>query len=243
MGAADAPTAVTALDLSRTLETTARTAAVSVVQIFTTSYEPGSGAVARPADLVTMQRASGSSVIVDSEGYIVTNAHVVKGVSRLRVEVALLANGESILAVGSRVVSGEVVAIDEETDLAVIKIAVRNLPALEFGDSAALKPGQIVLALGSPLGLHNTVSMGVVSAVARQLEPESPMIFRLRPEATGAAVASAFRAEENGVVASGRDDHGHAGARHRGFAGARDDRAPPRREQLPDSSRRPRCPP
>jgi serine protease Do len=173
---AQAP-AATALDLSRSLETTARITARSVVQIFTTSFAPGSGPVARPADLVTTQRASGSGVIVDPDGYIVTNAHVVKGVSRLRVEVALPAGGDSILAVGTRIVGGQVVAIDQETDLAVIKIAERNLPALEFADSDSLKPGQIVLALGSPLGLHNTVSMGVISAIARQLEPESPMIY------------------------------------------------------------------
>ena len=172
-----AASAAPALDLSRLLEVTARSVAPAVVQIFTTSYEPGNGPVARPADLVTTQRASGSGVIVDPDGYIVTNAHVVKGASRLRVEVSLPASGDSILAVGSRLVGGQVVAIDEETDLAVIKIAERNLPALEFGDSDALKPGQIVLALGSPLGLHNTVSMGVISAIARQLEPESPMIY------------------------------------------------------------------
>ena len=189
---AQAPTstAATALDLSRSLETTAQSAAASVVQIFTTSYELGEGPVARPADLITTRRASGSGVIVDSEGYIVTNAHVVRGASRLRVEVSLPARGDSILAVGSRLVGGQIVGLDEETDIAVIKIAERNLPALEFGDSDALKPGQIVMALGSPLGLHNTVSMGVVSALARQLEPESPMIFvqsdvSIRPGSSG----------------------------------------------------------
>ena len=60
--------------------------------------------------------------------------------------------------------------------LAVIRIDERKLPALEFADSDTLKIGQVVLAFGSPLGLSNTVSMGVVSAVARQLTPESPMI-------------------------------------------------------------------
>jgi len=115
--------------------------------------------------------------LTDPDGFIVTNAHVVRGASRLRVEVSLPAGGDSILAVGTRIVGGEVVALDEETDLAVIKIGERNLPALEFGDSDALKPGQIVLAVGSPLGLNNTVSMGVVSAIARQLEPDSPMIY------------------------------------------------------------------
>ena len=85
--------------------------------------------------------------------------------------------GQSILATRSRTVSGRIVGIDLETDLAVIKVDERNLPALAFGDSDELKAGQVVLAVGSPLGLRNSVSLGVVSAVARQLEPESPMIY------------------------------------------------------------------
>jgi serine protease Do len=85
--------------------------------------------------------------------------------------------GEPTLASGSRNVSARVVGIDLETDLAVIKIDEDHLPAIEFADSDELKAGQIVLAFGNPLGLHNSVSMGVVSAVARQLEPDSPMIY------------------------------------------------------------------
>ena len=131
----------------------------------------------RTADLVTTQRASGSGVIVDPEGYIVTNAHVVRGAQRLRVEVPGPATGLSRLATHSRTMSGRIVGIDLETDLAVIKVEERNLPALAFGDSDELKTGQVVLAFGSPLGLSNSVSLGVVSAVARQLEPESPMIY------------------------------------------------------------------
>jgi serine protease Do len=69
------------------------------------------------------------------------------------------------------------VGVDEETDLAVLKIDVSNLRPLAFGDSDALKAGQVVLAFGSPMGLQNSVSLGIVSAVARQLEPESPMVY------------------------------------------------------------------
>jgi serine protease Do len=135
------------------------------------------GIVPNTADLVTTQRASGSGVIVDPEGFIVTNAHVVRGVQRVRVNIPIPAVGQSILAASSRIVTGELVGMDLETDLAVIKVDERNLPAVPFGDSEGLKAGQIVLALGSPLGLQNSVSLGVVSAVARQLEPESPMIY------------------------------------------------------------------
>jgi serine protease Do len=74
-------------------------------------------------------------------------------------------------------VGAQVVAVDRETDLAVLKVEARALPALPFGDSDSLRPGQIVLAFGSPLGLDSSVTMGVVSAVARQLTPEDPMIY------------------------------------------------------------------
>jgi serine protease Do len=164
-------------DLSTTLETTARQVEPTVVEIFTTSYAPGGGVVARSADLVTAQRASGSGVIVDSEGFIITNAHVVRGAQRLRVDLPVAATGRSVLAAPSRTVTARIVGIDLETDLAVIKVEARGLPALAFGDSDGLKAGQMVLAFGSPLGFHNSVSLGVVSATARQLEPESPMIY------------------------------------------------------------------
>ena len=171
------PAATTIAGLSHSLEATTRNASAAVVQIFATSYTPGQGLVPRGADLVTTKHAAGSGVIVDPGGYIVTNAHVVRGASRVRVDVPTASTGDSILARRSRTVNGQVVGIDQETDLAVIKIAERNLPALAFGDSDELKAGQLVLAMGSPLGLDNSVSLGVVSAVARQLEPESPMIY------------------------------------------------------------------
>ena len=76
-----------AADLSATVEATTRLANPAVVEIVTTAYRVGDGSVLRAADLVTRQRASGSGVIVDPDGYIVTNAHVVGGAHRLRVEV------------------------------------------------------------------------------------------------------------------------------------------------------------
>jgi len=166
-----------AMELSGSLEATTALVGPAVVEIFTTSYTPANGLVPRTTDLVTTERASGSGVIVDPEGYVVTNAHVVRGAQRLRVEIPAPIAGQSILARQSRTVSGQVVGIDVETDLAVVRIGERNLAALTFGDSDALKAGQVVLAFGSPLGLHNSVSLGVVSAVARQLEPDSPMIY------------------------------------------------------------------
>ena len=67
--------------------------------------------------------------------------------------------------------------LDRETDIAVLKVEERGLPALELGDSESLRQGQLVMAFGSPLGLENSASLGVVSAVARQLKPDDPMIY------------------------------------------------------------------
>jgi serine protease Do len=87
------------------------------------------------------------------------------------------AAGGSILKPRSRRLAARVVGLDRETDVAVLKIEQGGLSALEFGDSEALHQGQIVLAFGSPLGLENSASLGVVSAVARQLKSDDPMIY------------------------------------------------------------------
>lgn len=164
-------------DLSRSLQDLAEKVSPSVVQIFVTSAGlPEEGAAAAQP-----QRGSGSGVIVDADGYIVTNAHVVEHATRIEVELPFAATGgdrgRSILGRRGRTVGAQVVALDDETDLAVLKVDARALPVLPYGDSDALRSGQIVLAFGSPLGLASSVTMGVVSAVARQLEPEDPMIY------------------------------------------------------------------
>jgi serine protease Do len=90
----------------------------------------------------------------------------------------------------------QIVSIDTETDLAVLKVEGKDFPALPMGDSDMLRPGQLVMAFGSPLGLDASVSMGVVSAVARQLEPDNPMIYvqtdaPINPGSSGGALVDA----------------------------------------------------
>lgn len=152
-----------------------------MVQIFVTGYAPPDEEDRAATGDPVLERSTGSGVIVDGDGYIVTNAHVVENATRLEVELPLMATGgaegRSILKRRGRTVGAQVVAIDHETDIAVVKVEARALPALPFGDSDALRPGQLVLAFGSPLGLESSVTMGVVSAVARQLTPEDPMIY------------------------------------------------------------------
>ena len=164
-------------DLDGSIEALVRTVDPAVVQIFTSGLTPGQGVVTGQSDLVAPVRASGAGVIVDPTGFIVTNAHVVRAASRIRVEVRIAPQGQSLLARRTQVFGAQLVGLDDETDLAVLKIQTTGLPALTFADSDALKTGQVVLAFGSPMGLQNSVSLGIVSAVARQLEPESPMVY------------------------------------------------------------------
>ena len=174
------PTRAGALaEFSRSLQELSDRVSPSVVQIFVTAFVPPDDEDRSTPEPV-VERSSGSGVILDPDGYIVTNAHVVENARRLEVELPIQAQssrGGSILKRRGRMVGAQIVAIDHETDIAVLKVEASNLPALPFGDSEELRPGQIVLAFGSPLGLQISVTMGVVSAVARQLTPEDPMIY------------------------------------------------------------------
>jgi len=146
----------------------------SVVQVIASGYASAPGTLLSPA------RSWGSGVVVDPDGWIVTNAHVVAAARRVDVDLLRprpAGAAGSILPPVSRRLPARVVGADRETDIAVLHVEQADLPALELGDSDELRQGQIVLAFGSPLGLENSASFGVVSSVARQLEPEAPMIY------------------------------------------------------------------
>jgi len=100
--------------------------------------------------------ALGSGVILSGEGYILTNNHVVQGADEIKV-----------ILYDKREFKGKVVGIDPRTDLAVVKINAKDLPTVRIGDSRVLKAGDIVLAIGNPFGLNQTITMGIVSAVGR----------------------------------------------------------------------------
>src|SRR5713226_4922006 len=104
------------------------------------------------------QRAAslGSGVIVSSSGYVLTNHHVVEAADEIEVA---LADGKRLLA--------KVVGNDPETDLAVLRLDAENLPAIGFGSSEALRVGDVVLAIGNPFGVGQTVTSGIVSALGR----------------------------------------------------------------------------
>ena len=165
--------------LSGSFESLSEQVGPAVVQIFATGYNTTLGNT--ESTLLSREPSSGSGVILDPEGFILTNAHVVQGARRVQVLLARslrgTAGGTSLLKPRGRMVEAQIVGMDQETDLAVLRIPDRDLPFLELGDSDELKQGQLVLAFGSPFGLENSVTLGVVSSVARQFQPEDPVVY------------------------------------------------------------------
>ncbi len=105
-------------------------------------------------------RGSGSGVIISPDGYIITNNHVVRGADEI---VVSLADGRRFL--------GRIIGADEQSDLAVIKVNASGLPVAELGDSDKLRVGEWAIAVGNPLGLGSTVTVGVISALNRRRLP------------------------------------------------------------------------
>jgi serine protease Do len=118
----------------------------------------GNGRMMRVPQQPQIEHGVGSGVIISPDGYIVTNNHVVDGAMQMRVTMS-----------DRRVLTAKLVGVDKLTDLAVIKVAAHDLPSIAWGDSSKLKPGQTVLAFGSPFGyFQNSVTRGIVSAVNRE---------------------------------------------------------------------------
>jgi serine protease Do len=154
--------------------------APSVVQILVTSYGPLEQSPGRTAGLVGQQRAIGSGFVIDPDGYIVTNAHVVKGAQRIQVVLPPPDSDASLAtALSSKVniVPARIVGQTRELDLALLKVDGAKLPALPLAAYRNLRQGETVFAFGSPEGLRSTVTHGLVSAVARQIDPDSPLIY------------------------------------------------------------------
>lgn len=143
-------------DVSREISEVVREAAASVVTIFTrrVAYDE----FLRPVPVT----GAGSGFVVDSEGFAVNNFHVVSGAREV-----------DVLLPGGRTVKGVVVASDRRRDLALVKVLAGGLRPLRLGDSDRVQVGELVFAIGSPLGMPGpTVTMGIVSAVGRTIVGE-----------------------------------------------------------------------
>jgi serine protease Do len=112
------------------------------------------------------QHGTGSGFVISPDGYIITNAHVVQDADTVTVKL-----------VDRREYRAKVIGIDERTDIAVVKIDAHNLPVVKLGDSRKLKPGQWVVAIGSPFNFENSATAGIVSATARPLPSDNYVPF------------------------------------------------------------------
>ena len=169
--------------LNESVDALIRKVSPSVVQVLVTGYgkmeetERGNTGV-----VIGRQKAIGSGFVIDPDGYIITNAHVVSGAQVVQI---VLPSGNpdgslrSLLSSKTDILPARVVGVSREIDLALLKIdnLTAKLPALPVASYKNLRQGEVVLAFGSPEGLRNTVTLGVVSAVARQTDPDSPMVY------------------------------------------------------------------
>jgi serine protease Do len=168
----------TLAQFNEALETLAAKVSPAVVQILVTGYGPLHEESRAQTALIVRQHAVGSGVIVDPSGYIMTNAHVVEGAQRIRVALPLLTdNGRSVAAGKRHILEARLIGTHKDTDLALLKIDEKDLPTLVLLAQQRPRVGQLVFAIGSPEGLQNSVTMGVVSAVARQADPDKPITY------------------------------------------------------------------
>ncbi|WP_267384561.1 HhoA/HhoB/HtrA family serine endopeptidase [Cyanobacterium sp. uoEpiScrs1] len=124
-----------------------------------------------------IERGTGSGFILSENGQLLTNAHVVDGTKQVKVT---LKNGQ--------IYRGQVLGIDKMTDLAVIKIGATDLPTVKLGTAENLQPGEWAIAIGNPLGLDNTVTVGIISALGRSSSEVGVPDKRLRFIQTDAAI-------------------------------------------------------
>ena len=155
----------------------------AVVQITVTGFGPQDKSDDKSKDgasFVIRQRAIGSGVILDPNGYIMTNAHVVEGAQQIRVVLPSPAANSplKIVPVGKRqVLDATLVGEDKDIDLALLKVEGHDFPTLQLGTNHSVHPGEFVMAIGSPEGLQNSVTLGIVSSVWRQPDPDQPMVY------------------------------------------------------------------
>jgi len=166
------------VQLNNALEGLAARVSPAVVQILVTGYGPIHEENRTQTALIVRQHAVGSGVIVDPSGYIITNSHVVEGAQSIRVALPLPNDSGRPVPVGKRhILEARLVGVHKETDLALLKIDETNLSTLPLLTQQRPRVGQLVFAIGSPEGLQNSVTMGVVSAVARQPDPTKAMTY------------------------------------------------------------------
>lgn len=167
-------------DFNSSIESVISKVSPAVVQIVVTGYGPSEDHGHTDTARIVRQRAIGTGIIVDPDGYIMTNAHVVEGAQRIKV---ILPPPASDSPIGfqpihaSQILEGKLLGTHKQSDLALLKVDATHLPTLALRSEVRVHPGELVFAIGTPEGLRNTVTMGVVSSLARQLDPDKPMVY------------------------------------------------------------------
>jgi serine protease Do len=176
-----APSSDPLVRMNESIDALTRKVWPSVVQIQVSGYgaREGSRADTRTA-VVGPQSSTGSGFVIDPDGYVMTNAHVVSGARR--VEVVLPAeNADGSLSTAlsgkSYTLPARIVGIATELDLALLKLDGQKLPALPLASYSQIRQGETVFAFGSPIGMRNSLTHGLISAVARQVDVDSPLIY------------------------------------------------------------------
>jgi len=176
VGAAQTAPPASLHQLSASFEELAARVRPAVVQIFSTGYakpQEGGDEASSNMALLSKQVSTGSGVILTSDGYIVTNNHVVENARKIEVKLPTRGSARTL----GMTLQAKVVGVDRETDLAVLKIDGKDLATLPLGDSNQLKQGELVMAFGNPFGLEGSASTGVVSSTSRRLKEDDPMAY------------------------------------------------------------------
>jgi serine protease Do len=181
-GQAQAPSGGDAIrEWDEAVNTLLRKVSPSVVQVLVTGYGTiTEGDKGNAGVVIGRQKAIGSGFVIDAGGYILTNAHVVNGAQHVQVVLPPAMSDGSLsseLATRVTVVPARIVGVSTDIDLALLKVDRVRLNPLPVANYRNLRQGESVFAFGSPQGLRNTVTHGVISAVARQTDPDSPMVY------------------------------------------------------------------
>src|SRR3984885_11164818 len=170
-------------DYDQAIDQVAEHAMQSVVEIEVTGYgvPEGDKDQGQQQQSLVRQRSLGSGVIVDPDGYIITNNHVVAGALRIRVVIAPatveMVTGNTHLHNPQRVYEAKLIGTTHYADLALIKIEAKGLPAISLPEQFHFRLGQAVVAIGAPEGLDHTVTKGIISAIGRQPDVDRPMVY------------------------------------------------------------------
>jgi len=168
-------------EMSKAFQDLAKRVSPAIVEVMVTGYGVANEDDDTASSAVGRARSLGAGIIVESDGYIITNYHVVKGADRVRVVLTPPSSDVSqpfaLLRSHGRILPAKVIGFSKQIDLAVLKVEATGLPTIPIGRYEQVQKGQIVLAFGSPEGLENSVSFGLISSVLRQPDPNNPMVY------------------------------------------------------------------